>query len=283
MDISYDLSAAAALLERVRAADGRSPDQPPPKEQVRAAEYDGNHLVALAWRPSAHDPAELYVDPEHRRRGRGGRLARQLVAEPNGAAAGIWAHGTGMAARALATHLDLAPVRELLQLRGPLPPAVDAATPDGVAIRTFESGVDDDAFLAVNARAFAWHPEQGRLDRAGLDAEKAQSWFDPDGFFLAVRAERPREVLGFHWTKVHPAAPPSRPEPLGEIYVIGVDPQSPIRGLGLPLAVAGLRYLARQGLRTALLYVEADNDRALSLYDTLGFTEYARDTVFARR
>ena len=68
-------------------------------------------------------------------------------------------------------------------------------------VRTFRPGDDDVAFLGVNARAFAWHPEQGRLDQAGLAAEMAQDWFDPAGFFLAVDADD--TVLGFHWTKVH--------------------------------------------------------------------------------
>ena len=120
-------------------------------------------------------------------------------------------------------------------------------------LRTFVPGQDEEAFLAVNARAFAWHPEQGRLDLAGLRGEMAQDWFDPAGFFLAVTTgtTAPEQVLGFHWTKVHPTDPnpglpnpgqsdpvqpdPGRDEaagPIGEIYVLGVDPEAGIRGLG---------------------------------------------------
>ena len=151
--------------------------------------------------------------------------------------------------------------------------------PDGVTVRAFRPGDDDVAFLGVNARAFAWHPEQGRLDQAGLAAEMAQDWFDPAGFFLAVDADD--TVLGFHWTKVHSSDPRGR-GPIGEVYVLGVDPLSPIRGLGTPLTIIGLEHLAQHGLSTVMLYVEGDNDRALTLYRKLGFDVAGTDVVYRR-
>lgn len=267
---------AAALLDRVRAADGRAPESPPgPGADVLLA-HDGDQLVGIAYRAGT-DPAELYVDPDHRGRGIGRRLAELTLAETE---AGIWAHGTVPAAAHLAAALGARPARRLLQLRrdvtdlatAPLP----APLPPGVAIRTFRPGADDAAFLAVNARAFAWHPEQGRLDAAGLRDEMGQPWFDPAGFFLAV--DRADTVLGFHWTKVHRELVP----PLGEVYVLGVDPRSPVKRLGTPLTAVGLNHLAARGMPAVLLYVEADNERALALYRRFGFADYATDTVFVR-
>ena len=122
------------------------------------------------------------------------------------------------------------------------------------------------------------------LDRAGLAAAMAQDWFDADGFFLAVDGSD--TTLGFHWTKVHPADPTPSPGgptgPIGEVYVLGVDPDSPVRRLGGPLTAAGLDYLARRGLTTVMLYVEADNERALALYDRFGFVPYQSDVVYSR-
>jgi mycothiol synthase len=149
-------------------------------------------------------------------------------------------------------------------------------------------GQDEGAFLAVNARAFAWHPEQGRLDLAGLHAEMAQQWFDPAGFFLAVTpADGPGQdtVVGFHWTKTHQADPSPDPGgggPVGEVYVLGVDPQSGLHGLGRPLTAAGLDYLTARGMDTVMLYVEGDNHRAVALYERFGFQRFRTNAVYAR-
>lgn len=233
------------------------------------------------------DPGEVAVAVESRGNGIGTELVQQTLQ----CAGAVWAHGSLPAADAVARRLGLRRTRELLQMRRSLPFAVGTPVPQGVRLRTFVPGVDDEAFLAVNARAFSWHPEQGRLDLAGLRAEVAQGWFDPAGFFLAVNetvGDEAGALLGFHWTKVHDVDPTpgdaitgDEPAgPIGEVYVIGVDPRSPIRGLGAPLTDAGLEYLAAQGLSTVMLYVEGDNEPALALYRRFGFGVHLRDVVF---
>lgn len=165
----------------------------------------------------------------------------------------------------------LTPWRRLLQLRCPLP----LAETTDLVTRPFRPGVDDDAFLAVNNRAFHWHPEQGGWDRATLAGRRAEPWFDPAGFLLH---EEDGRLLGFCWTKVHADEDP----PLGEIYVIAVDPDAIGRGLGRALTVAGLAHLAAAGLRTGMLYVEDDNVAARTLYEHLGFTRHHTTTCFTR-
>jgi mycothiol synthase len=235
------------------------------------------------------DPAEMLVDPPFRRRGYGTTLLSAAL-DRQGA---VWAYGDLPAARALADRLGLTRGRVLLQMRRTgAGPTVAAALPAGVRIRTFVPGQDEAAFLAVNARAFAWHPEQGRLDLAGLRADMAQNWFDPAGFFLAVLPPGPGgeagqdTVVGFHWTKVHDEDPNpgvgGRGGPIGEVYVLGVDPQSSIRGLGAPLTAAGLDHLAGRGLDTVMLYVEGDNHRAVRLYERFGFRTYLTNAVYRR-
>jgi mycothiol synthase len=132
-------------------------------------------------------------------------------------------------------------------------------------VRPFRVGQDEQAWLEVNNRAFNWHAEQGGWDAATLADREAQPWFDPEGFLLH---ERDGRLAGFCWTKVHPDNDP----PLGEIYVIAVDPAFQGLGLGRALAVAGLNWLADRGLGTAMLYVDGDNAPALHLYERLGFT-----------
>jgi mycothiol synthase len=216
--------------------------------------------------------AELVVRPAHRGHGHGRALGAALLAA-SGKRLRVWAHGGHPAARHLAQVLGLALFRELRQLRRPLTDLElpDPVLPEGVTVRTFVPGEDDAAWLAVNAAAFAHHPEQGSLTQRDLDDRKAEAWFDPAGFFLA---ERGGELVGFHWTKVHAE------EQRGEVYVVGVLPGAQGGGLGKALTTIGLRHLALQGLPTAMLYVDADNKAAVSVYERLGFTTYEMDLMY---
>lgn len=230
------------------------------------------------------DPAEVVVAPSARGRGLGTRLVRAaLDRQP-----GVWAYGDLPAAAAVAASLGLVRGRGLVQLRragdgaagsGPVP-----ELPAGVSIRSFRPG-DEDQIVGVNARAFAWHPEQGAMTRADLDEQIAQDWFDPAGLFVAVTtdADGAERIVGFHWTKVHPVDPTPRSGPvgpIGEIYVLAADPAAGVRGVGGPLTAAGLDHLAARGLTTVMLYTEADNDRALALYRRFGFTLFVGNVVY---
>ncbi|MFV1991925.1 MAG: mycothiol synthase [Acidimicrobiales bacterium] len=130
--------------------------------------------------------------------------------------------------------------------------------------RAFLPGKDDEAWLRVNNAAFAWHREQGGWTQADLDARMAEDWFDPKGFLLH---ERGGQLAGFCWTKIHRHEMP----PVGEIYVIAADQAFHGVGLGRRLTLAGLDHIASQGIKQAILYVDADNAPAVRLYDTLGF------------
>jgi mycothiol synthase len=167
--------------------------------------------------------------------------------------------------------------RDLLQMRVALPLGEKPAWPPGVEVRPFAPGEDDDAWLAVNNRAFAGHPEQGGWTTSTLARRLSEPWFDPKGFLLAFDADG---LAGFCWTKIHPATD-GEPE-LGEIFVIGVDPSRKRSGLGRALVVAGLASLADRGVRTGMLFVDGDNAPALRLYESLGFTTHRRDRAYER-
>ncbi|GAA0482898.1 mycothiol acetyltransferase [Paractinoplanes deccanensis] len=232
-----------------------------------------NELVGYAFVEDAS--GELFVHPAHRRRGHG----TALLAAAGGGPLRFWAHGDEPGARAFAEKNGFDRVRVLWQMRRSLTePLPDIPLPEGVTVRGFRPGFDEQAWLAVNARAFAHHPEQGRWTRGDLMLREAEPWFDPAGFLLAVDIED--TLLGFHWTKVHPA---SGDDPaIGEIYVLGVDPSGHRRGLGAALSVAGLRHLAAQGLTVANLYVDESNPAAVALYRRLGFEIFKTDVSYQR-
>jgi len=156
--------------------------------------------------------------------------------------------------------------RDLLQLRRSLPLGSDlAAEADEMPVRQFRPGQDEEAWLQVNNRAFAWHPEQGGWTSEILYSREKEPWFDPKGFLLY---EIEHQMAGFCWTKIHADQDP----PLGEIYVIAVDPNFQGTGLGRRLTLSGLRFLENRNLKIGMLYVDSTNKSALSLYTKLGFS-----------
>jgi mycothiol synthase len=203
-------------------------------------------------------------------------MAQQCMSQ-GGDGAQIWAHGNLEAARATAASLGLSVVRELLQMRRPLTDLPATTIPDGVRIATYSGPADNAELLRVNNSAFAWHPEQGGWTEADIDERRGETWFDPNGLFLALD-DTSGNLLGFHWTKVHNAD-------LGEVYVVGVDPEAQGRGLGAALTLVGLHHLAdrlsESSKGTVMLYVEADNSAAVKTYERLGFEVFHVDAAYA--
>ena len=242
--------------------------------------------------------AELCVHPLYRRRGLGRALVLATIAaaeetDPVGRLR-LWAHGDHPSANALALSLGFVRSRVLWQMRRSLYAPVPAPTlPDGVVLREFRPGDDDAAWLGLNNRVFADHPDQGGWTEEDLRVRLNEDWFDPAGFLLA---DRDGLLVGFHWTKVHGTLRHDHGagaleadqdhehdhDPIGEVYVLGVDPAAHGEGLGVALTLAGLRYLRGRGLDQVMLYVDETNTTAIRLYQSLDFARWSTDVSFRR-
>ena len=304
--------AVIALLARADAAD----DHPPlPEPQLHAladgggTRHEGRLVLAehassdkalagFALLTHARDGStaiHVVIDPALRMRNAGGeeggasRLASELtsaavtVADEDGTGRPLhlWAMQAGPADDQRAEDNGFVPERDVIQMRVPLPLAEDvlrATRP--LATRPFVPGKDDEAWLRVNNRAFAEHPEQGSWTLEQLHERLAADWVDLDGFLVADDPDDPegKSLIGFCWTKIHRKRSPV----LGEIYVIGVDPAHHGGGLGRALTVAGLNSMADRGVHVGMLYTDDSNEAAVALYGRLGFTVDHVDRSYRR-
>lgn len=265
-----------ALIEEVRVVDSAPPlseyktmrlgDSLDVRER---AVFDGQGSLVgygqAAWhrgsgKITGHWAIEVTIAPDHRNPRVTGGLIRSLSQDVSGTALVLWSRSDYVTEAAVTLGWDRR--RILWEMRRPLPvPDLDTSVPD-VRLAPFRMGIDEAAWLEANNAAFAGHPENGDMTRSDLEKRMAQSWFDPDGFLLAWDGET---LAGSCWTKMHE-------DGSGEIYIIGVIPSWEGRGLGRALVAIGLEYLATvRHAGKAMLYVESTNERAMQLYDRLGF------------
>jgi mycothiol synthase len=227
--------------------------------------------------------AELVVSPKFRSQGIGKELVKRLKEEA-GNQLRLWSHGDLPGAKNIAKENGFTHTRTVVQMRRSLAdpiPEIDKEIP----IRTFLPGLDNQAWIDVNNRAFTDHPEQSDWSDKDLEIRTKESWFDPNGFLIA---DINNEIAGFCWTKIHGGHTHKHSaneaehdhDPIGEIYIMGVDPKFQGKGIGRAVTIAGLKHLRYQGIFSAMLYVDADNQSAIKLYTDLGFKEWGRDLLY---
>ena len=241
-----------ALLLAAMAHDGRpeiEPGQPLPREFRGGAHLlarVGGELVGYAHLDTGGDAfgnqiAEAIVHPGHRRRGHGTGLVDAVLAKASPKLR-VWSHGDHPGRRRhRAAARPAARPRAAQDAARPCRRAARAglARPASRSARSCPAGTRT-SMVAVNKRAFDWHPEQGRLTADEVDGHRAgEPGSTPPASSSPTKDDK---IVGFHWTKVHPGD-------IGEVYVVGVDPAAQGGGLGRALTLAGLHHLREKGLR----------------------------------
>ena len=227
--------------------------------------------------------AEIVVCPKHRGRGIGNELITSIKSYA-GTKLRLWSHGDLPGAKNLAEKNGLTHSRTVIQMRRSLTDPIPELDPQ-IPIRNFLPGLDNEAWITANNQAFVDHPEQSNWKARDLEIRTKEEWFDPRGFLIA---EIDNQLAGFCWTKIHgghthqhsDSEPEHDHDPIGEIYIMGVDPKFQGRGIGRAVTIAGLKHLRYEGIFSAMLYVDSDNASAIQLYSSLGFTEWGRDLLY---
>jgi mycothiol synthase len=238
----------------------------------------GDTVIAGAY-VAADGAVELVVDPQQRQRGHGAGLVREVHGRRPDAR--FWAHGDLPGAQALAKSAGLVVIRNLWRMARDVnaAPAIENPTvPTGFTARSFRPG-DAEAWLDLNSRAFAHHPEQGRMTRQDLEERMAEPWWDPQGLIL-IFDDATGALAASHWTKIAGTDEDGRAEE-AEVYVVAVDPGHQGHGLGKVVTALGLAHLKDRGARRIDLYVEGDNDAAVATYSKLGFRRSNVDVMYA--
>lgn len=292
-----EVSEVRALTKLVTEADGLSPLSEHVLLHLRhggdvrawhllARDSEG-HLVGYLHLDQTDEVAgpaiEVSVIPAERGHGIGSALVRNALTQVGAKGVRLWAHGQQAGAHKLAQSLGFLQVRELWQMRrslfAPLPKAQEVT---GIKVRAFEPGVDDLDWVKLNSEIFASHPEQGGWTQQDLHIRMSEPWFDPNGFFVAVNENN--QMVGFAWTKIHGSSSHGDHEhsSIGELYVVGVAAEYRGRGISTAISIKALEFLRGHGLPAVMLYVDADNNLAIDVYKSIGFTHWDTDVMFRK-
>lgn len=248
------------------------------RDGVVAGYAHATHFPAAGSVPSRL-AAELVVDVPFRGRGIGRQLLDRLLEDARARGTqrfDLWAHHADAACAWLADSLGMHVGRALWQLSLRLDTVPQRlrteALPEGVSVRTFRTG-DEEALVELIRAAFPDHPENAHWTSADLEQRTEQDWFDASAILLAEGSDG--ALLGVHWMKLDHA------EDGGEVYMLGVSPAAQGQGIGRLLLLEGLEEMRRRGVGLAYLYVETDNEAAISLYRQAGFRHEHLDTCYS--
>ncbi|HKP54135.1 MAG TPA: GNAT family N-acetyltransferase [Chloroflexia bacterium] len=226
--------------------------------------------------PSAdHAFSRLHIHPNYRNQGIGTRLYEELEKIVAGTGAREWQFGFNELAtctRAFLTQRGFGLGYLSLDMRLAADQEVpEPQLPAGIDVRTFVAGQDEELLRQVYNTSFA-----GYQDHVESPLEEIIYWTQLpefsawDGIFIAFAGE---EAVASCWTRINLEENKRLGLDVGWIDSLGVVPAYRERGLGRALLLLGIRHLRRH-VPIVDLNVIAKNEKALGLYEGVGFRRY---------
>jgi mycothiol synthase len=187
---------------------------------------------------------------------------------------------SGAAALRLNPHLSSTLLIDFLTRRGfaleryfwgmrlPAAPSIPSAElPSGFTVRSYQPGQDEQLVVEAINGSFAQH-----YDHVPVTAEQVRGWnerpnFKSEGLLLAFHEGA---LAGVCLSTV--GTTPVEGDIVGDIHSLGTLPAYRRYGLGRALLLLGINYL-RQFAPIVELGVEGKNEKALSLYQSVGFRQ----------
>lgn len=206
------------------------------------------------------DGTTIEADAEHWNKGALAAALAKILDQHSGNIS-LWIDNPTAATEADLQQLKFTFQRDLFRMDCELP--LEQTTQ--IETRSFRPGQDEEEWCTINNKAFSWHREQSGWTVEMVHERQSESWFDPEGFRIY---ETDDGLAAYCWTKIHKNEKPL----IGEVYVIAVDPKHHGQGLGRALTLAGYQHLYSTGITKGMLYVDAENIAAVTLYKDIGLT-----------
>ena len=246
-----------------------------PEENCLLVESDGSPVgfaLIAPELPIGRTVASGGVTEPHRNRGIGRSLIETAVEHAAALGASVLhvqVPSDGQADRHLLESSGFRSVRTYSTMRwegtGVPPPEL----PPGFGLRPFRMGRDEEALTRLQNAAFgeSWGFCPNTVEE--IEARINFKICEPEGVVFVTHGEG---LAGYNWTfrTMEPTTS------TGWIGMTGVHPDYRGYGLGRPVVLAGMEYLAAKGARTVDLEVDEQNAPAVEIYLSIGFRKVQR-------
>ena len=217
---------------------------------------------------------EGLVHPRHRRKGVATDLFGCAIAYARAArmkAAQVCIPQTNTAAKKLLISLRLAFLRYFFGYKLDLNTTqLPAVRPGKFIFRHLQPG-EAEVLTAIQNRSFAdsWGFNPNTLEEITYRINSISCL--PENIIMVYFGSRP---VAYCWTKLYHRSHPVSGAKVGEIHMLGVDPDFRNQSLGRNVLTAGLAYLRHKGAETVELMADGEMPAALALYESAGFQKY---------